>query len=159
MARGRKTGGRKLGTPNKATVELALLAERAIVEANAVRKRLAKEVLEEHMHAFAETAAHFRERGDWAGFERRALHTVDCAKALAPFESPRFSAVMVGASVVNKIEVVGGMPDDFAPPVEGKVELAPGTIITADDGAIADGGGGLEHTGSATSVAAKATTA
>jgi len=50
---------------------------------------------------------------------------------VAPYESPRFSAVIVGAAVVNKIEVVGGMPDDFAPPKDVNA-IAPGTIIEAD---------------------------
>ncbi len=89
------------------------------------------------MVAFGETAALFRTRGDWAGFERWALHSAECARALAPFQSPRLSAVAIGAAMVNKIEVTGGMPDDFAPPKD--KELAPGTIITADDGALADG--------------------
>jgi hypothetical protein len=133
MARGRKTGGRKLGTPNKATVERALLAERTVAEAQSAEKRLAKEVLGEFMNIFAETAARCRKLGDLDRFEVWAGHAVDCAKALAPFESPRFSAVMVGASVVTKVEIVGGMSDDFvAPTIEGGV-IAPGTIITADE--------------------------
>lgn len=64
----------------------------------------------------------------------------EAAHAGAPFQSPRYSAVMVGAATLTKIEVTGGMPDDFKAPtqiegtvIEGKVEFAPGTIITADD--------------------------
>ncbi len=158
MARGKKTGGRRFGTPNRATLEKALIAERTAAEARAEGKRLAKEVLAELMDIFAETAERFRRRGDWEKFERWAMHAVEAARALAPFQSPRFSAVMVGASVVNKIEVVGGMPDDFAAPKE--IELAPGTIITADDGAIADGtAAGLEHANSSIPGAAKTSVA
>ena len=112
MARGRKTGGRAKGTRNRATVERALVAERAAAEDKATGKRLAKEVLDDFMHIFAETATRFRELGDWAGFERWALHSVDCARALAPYQSPRLSAVMVGAAVVTEIEVTGGLPDE-----------------------------------------------
>jgi hypothetical protein len=130
MAHGRKTGGRKLGSLNKATVQRALLAERAAAEG--AGKRLAKDVLQDFMELFVEAAAHFRERGDWREFERWALHTVDCAKSLAPYQSPRLSALAIGHGAVSKIKVVGGMPDDFTPPSR-NVEFSPGTIVTADD--------------------------
>lgn len=122
MARGRKTGGRKLGTRNKATIEKALIADRAAAGANAAKRRLAKEVLSEFMHIFAEKAARFHELGDLDSFKVWAMHAVDCAKALAPFESSKFSAVLVGAPTVNKIEIVGGLPADFEAPTE--IELA-----------------------------------
>ena len=112
MARGRKTGGRKLGTPNKATVERAVLAERAAAEGGATGRPLAKEVLDDFMHIFAEMAASFRELGELDNFQRWALHAIECAKALAPYQSPKLSAVMVGAAVLDKIEVTGGLPDD-----------------------------------------------
>lgn len=64
----------------------------------------------------------------------------EAAHAGAPFQSPRYSAVMVGATTLTRIEVAGGMPSDFKAPtqiegtvIEGKVDFAPGTIITADD--------------------------
>jgi hypothetical protein len=44
MARGRKTGGRRRGTPNKAT---ALTAARAAADTKAACKKLAKEALED----------------------------------------------------------------------------------------------------------------
>lgn len=133
MARGRKTGGRKLGTPNKATIEKSLIGERAVAEAKAAGRRLAKEVLSDVMNIFAEFAESFREQGELDSFMVWAVRAVECAKALAPFESPRFSAVTVGAPLVTKIEIVGGMSDKLAAPVERNVELAPGTIITADE--------------------------
>jgi hypothetical protein len=112
MARGRKTGGRGKGTRNKATVERALIAERVAAETKSTGKPLAKEVLDDFMHIFAEAATRFRELGDWSGFERWALHSVDCARALAPYQSPRLSAVMVGTTAVTEIEVTGGLPDE-----------------------------------------------
>ena len=80
-------------------------------------------MLDAYMHLFAETAARFQELGDFDRFEVWAGHAIECAKALAPFQSPRLSAGAVGAAVSNKIEVVGGLPDDQdgsflpAPPV------------------------------------------
>ncbi|HEX2351840.1 MAG TPA: hypothetical protein VHJ16_03605 [Xanthobacteraceae bacterium] len=53
MARGRKTGGRRRSTPNKATIEKALVAARTVAGAKAVGKKLAKEVLEDFMPLFA----------------------------------------------------------------------------------------------------------
>jgi hypothetical protein len=47
MARGRKTGGRHRGTPNKATIERALIAARNVADARVAAKKLAKEVPED----------------------------------------------------------------------------------------------------------------
>ena len=58
MARGRKTGGRRRGTPNKATTEKALIAARAVADANVAGKKLAKDVLEGFMLLFSEMAGH-----------------------------------------------------------------------------------------------------
>jgi hypothetical protein len=112
MARGKKTGGRKLGTLNKATIERALIAELDTAETKASGRKLAKETLEDFMHTFVQAAQGFRERGDLDKFREWATLAIECAKALAPFQSPRLSALAVGAAVVNKIEVVGGLPDD-----------------------------------------------
>lgn len=59
----------------------------------------------------------------------------EAASALAPFQHPRYSAMMVGASVVTKVEVTGGMPEDFEPPVPAGevIDLKPGTVISAED--------------------------
>jgi hypothetical protein len=111
MARGKKTGGRKLGTPNKVTVERALLAERAVGEAKAEGRKLAVEALDHYMHDFLAIAAGFRVLGDLAKFEVWAGRAIECAKALAPFQSPRLSAVAFGAAKIDRIEVAGGLPD------------------------------------------------
>jgi hypothetical protein len=136
MAHGRKTGGRRAGTPNKATVEKTLVAEQAAAEAKAAGKRLAKDVLEEFMHIFAETAARFRRRGDWDKFERWALHAVATAKDLAPYQSPKLSAVMVGAAIITEIEVIGGLPadqDGGLHPAEGPAPDAPRLACAGPD--------------------------
>ena len=66
-------------------------------------------------------------------FEKYAVLAKDTALGAAGYESPKLSAVMVGAAVVNKVEITGGMPDEFEPPIPGRVEFEPGTIISAED--------------------------
>jgi hypothetical protein len=141
MARGRKTGGRRPGSLNKATLERALQAERAVVEAKASGRKLAKEMLDDYMHMFAATAAYFKKRRELAKFRDWAVLTVETAKALAPYQSPRYSAVMVGAAVVNEIKITGGMPDDFKAP-EGLGLVPAGTIIEAEEGYAGPAGDG-----------------
>jgi hypothetical protein len=129
MARGKKTGGRRRGSRNKATIERELRAERALAEKTA-GKRLAKDILDELMHIFAATAASFREADDMDKFREWAALAIEAAKALAPFQSPRYSTVAVAASTITKIEIVGGMSDTEFP--ELPADLPPGTIIEAD---------------------------
>jgi hypothetical protein len=158
-AKGTRPAGRKKGVPNKATVERELaerlMRERVEMEmkaeasknemlaAMAKGKKLAKEVLGEFMELFAGMAAFYQplpdgqpvtdgRKPDEGKFKDYAAMAVDAAKALAPFQSPRFSAMMVGATVVNKIEVEGGLPNDFDLTTPAP-RLEPGTIVTADD--------------------------
>jgi hypothetical protein len=109
---GERRGGRQKGTPNKATVERVLRAERAVAESKAAGRKLAVETLDHYMHDFLAIAAGFREHGDLAAFERWAVLAVQTAKDLAPYQSPKLSAVVVGSAAVTKIEVIGGLPDD-----------------------------------------------
>jgi hypothetical protein len=104
MARGRKTGGRRRGTPNKATAENALIAARTVADAKAAGKKLAKEVLEDFMLLFAGMAAHFQPAPPGAGpnphadednFWKCSEAAIDCAVKLAPYQSPTFKAVAV----------------------------------------------------------------
>jgi hypothetical protein len=104
MAHGRKTGGRRRGTPNKATTEKALIAARTVAEAKAAGKKLAKEVLEDFMLLFAGMAAHFQPAPPGAApnpdavedkFWRCSEIAIDCAAKLAPYQSPTFKAVAV----------------------------------------------------------------
>lgn len=157
-----RRGGRQKGVKNKKTVEReeqerieairaaslgkALVVRDTVGKASAQTKKLAKEVLRDCMESVVAMAAIVEPWPAEMGknpHENRAqfleLVTLGAAMAkdLAPFESPRYSAVMIGATVVNKIEVVGGMPDDFAAPrLEGT--FAPGTVITADYNVLAD---------------------
>jgi hypothetical protein len=104
MARGRKTGGRRQGTPNKATIEKSLIAARTVADARAGGKKLAKEVLQEFMELFAGMAAHYQPtpthlplnpNENEPQFLRYAGLAVECAKAVAPFQSPTFKAIEV----------------------------------------------------------------
>lgn len=154
---GERRGGRQKGSRNKAVIEreeqARLTRERIELEMQALGgkdpaltaaliegKKLAKDVLSDFMELFAGMAAYYQPtpanlpqnaNANRGMFEVYAFAAVDAAKALAPFQSPRFSAMMVGATVVNKIEVTGGMPDDFA---SGPAPALPaGTIVTADE--------------------------
>jgi len=126
----RPGAGRRAGGKNRATIERELLAKQAIADAKASRKPLAKEVLADYMHGFTADAARCKKRGDLKRFREWAALAVECARALAPFESPRFSAVVIGATVVTKVVVEGGMPDDFA---AAPIPLEPGTVVRADE--------------------------
>ena len=134
MARGKKTGGRRKGSLNKRTTERALRAERAAADIQANGRRLATEQLDAYMQIFADTAAHFREAGDLDQFREWAALAIEAAKALAPYQSPRLTAVAIGAPTVTKIEVTGGMSDaEFA--AERALlpaDLSPGVIVEAD---------------------------
>jgi hypothetical protein len=134
MARGKKTGGRRPGSRNKATIERALRAERAAADIPLNGRRLATEQLDAYMQIFADTAAHFREAGDLDQFREWAALAIEAAKALAPFQSPRYSTVAVAASTITKIEIVGGMSDKEFPAVAAELpaDLSPGMIVEAD---------------------------
>jgi hypothetical protein len=104
--KGQRFGGRLKGVPNKATIERALLAERAIAEAKANAKPLAREVLDQFMQLFAGMAAHHQpmpagqmappdRNPDETKFEKWARLAVQCAKDLAPYQSPTFRAIVV----------------------------------------------------------------
>ena len=51
---------------------------------------------------------------------------------LMPYCKPRLSAMLVGGQVVTKIEVTGGMRDEWANPPN-VVEFPAGTVIEADE--------------------------
>jgi hypothetical protein len=117
--RGKKFGGRKKGTPNKRNSEAVERArievENALSEVDprsnpvqVLKKKLAKDVLEEFMMLFAGMAAAHQplpegmpvppgRKPDEAKFQTYAKLTVDTAKALADFQSPKFRAIAVVA--------------------------------------------------------------
>ena len=159
--KGVRFAGRQKGSKNKATLEreaqervareAAVVALQQEAQVEVLERRgtpdseRAKKVLETFMKLFAGMATYYqplppgvvlsqeeaaKRAPDPALFKEYASLTVETAKALAPFQDPRFSAVMVAAAVVTKIEISGGMPNDFEAKED---ELAPGTIISADD--------------------------
>ena len=105
---GQRFGGRKPGTPNKATIEKAIIAERIVNEAEMKGRKLGKEVLEEFMVMFAGIAAAHQpgeatreaikawsNTKDQVTFERYASLATTTAKELAKYQSPQLRAVMV----------------------------------------------------------------
>jgi hypothetical protein len=112
-------------------------------------KKRAKKVLETFMELFAGMAATYqplppgqelgpeekkRRSPDENRFKEYATLAVETAKALAPFQDPRYSAMVIGATVVTKIKVEGGMPTDFkAGPTIDAEPIPPLTVISAED--------------------------
>lgn len=101
--------------------------------------KLGKVILSEFANSLAGMAAYYQpdpmgrnRNANPALFKTYAELALYAADKAAPFESPRLSAVAIGATAITKVEVVGGMPDDFAQPTTQQA-LPPGTIITADD--------------------------
>jgi hypothetical protein len=86
---------------------------------NIQNARLGKEVLEQYMEMFDALAQHYRPipespHSDEGKFTKYATATCDCAKALAPYQSPTYRAVIMtspeqsvgnGAKVLTKDEL------------------------------------------------------
>lgn len=159
--------GRPPGRKNQATIEreraAALTLERdaliqelkakeaaeGVITARTAGIKLAKEVLEDFMRLFAGQAARYQPlpqgmdpatlgvTPDENKFKEWAVLAVDVAKDLAPYQSPKLSAVMVGGAVVQQIEMIGGIPDyedggfEDAPSDARTIELEP-IVIGAD---------------------------
>jgi len=104
---GERRGGRKKGTPNKATRERVLLAKRILEEQKGrPGRKLAREVLDDFMHLFLGMAAQHQPLpiGMAAGpgqqpnepkFLEFAKLAIDTAAQLAPYQSPKLKAVLV----------------------------------------------------------------
>lgn len=124
MARGAKPGerrgGRTAGTPNRATVEAVLDAERTLTEARNAKgtRKLGKEVLDDFMQLFAGMAAYYQPspknapvqnpNADKVEFKEYAMMAVKTARYLTEFQSPKFRAVAVFAGDDEQ-----GMPKNF----------------------------------------------
>lgn len=75
------------------------------------------------------------------GFMEKALDKAcEAAKDSAPYHHARLSAMVVGASVTTKIEVVGGMSDDEFATEQAQLpaEILPGMVIEAEANGDAD---------------------
>jgi hypothetical protein len=108
-----KTGGRKVGTPNKATIEKALIAEREALQARVEGRKLARDVLDQLMHIFFNMAELYAPQPGQKPdpeqalqFERWSMHAFHVASELAPFQSPTYRAVMVAPSPETPVQRV-----------------------------------------------------
>jgi len=114
VTKGMRIGGRQKGTLNKRTqerIEQDRIHQQAQEAANAVAhktKKLAKDVLEDYVQAFAGMAAVHQNRialafqqqtepskADIEGFEKWGGMTAKYAGDLAAFQSPKFKAIQV----------------------------------------------------------------
>jgi hypothetical protein len=101
-SKGERRGGRAPGTPNRATVERLIEAERANAVAQKERRKLGKEILDDFMQLFARMAAFYQPtppsaavknpNADETTFLIYAKLAVDTAYKLAEFQSPKFRA-------------------------------------------------------------------
>jgi hypothetical protein len=129
MPRGgkRANAGRKLGVPNKATIERREQAR--IAEENAAMtvgskpldpiagKMLAREVLEDFMVRFRRMAL-FHEvladgsnpNADEGKFRCYARLATETARDLAQYQSPKLTAVAMGQVTKVTVTVIGGLP-------------------------------------------------
>ena len=115
-----RNGGRRKGSKNKSTLEREELAARelaareaALVDAESrvltarrAGQKLGREVIEDLMNLGAGLSAHFQmnppgqpvnPNEDPDKFWKAAIFTLDCAKALADYQSPKLKAIMVSA--------------------------------------------------------------
>jgi hypothetical protein len=101
---GERRGGRRKGTRNRSTIERALVAEQIMKAAEAAGVELAKQTLDRFKTLFAElsfrhapatSGAPVNKHADEAKFEKYARLAIECAKALAPFQSPQLRAIVV----------------------------------------------------------------
>jgi hypothetical protein len=99
---GERRGGRQKGVPNRRTTEAALLAERAVIEAAASGKQLAREILREFMCEFAAEARANRTKKRL--FEKWSRLACEQAARLAPYESPRFRPIEQTLPLLKPIE-------------------------------------------------------
>lgn len=156
----RPNSGPKRGSKQKRTLELEALAARAraeaellsaaeagdkarqLIAARAAGKKLGKEILSEFANAMAGAAAYYQPTPDNSNkhaneqkFRYYAELAIYAADKVAPFETPKLSAVAIAANQVTKVEIRGGMPDEFMGPatIEHQPKLAPLTVVRADD--------------------------
>lgn len=123
-------------------------AKGELLEAEAKGKKLMKEIGFEFAQMFAGLAAYYSPWPSWVQqidaqtgkvtrvnanpnydevrFKEYGTLASQTARDFASYESPKLSAVMVGAAVVTKIQIEGGMSDDFKPPAINVLELKPG---------------------------------
>jgi hypothetical protein len=118
-SKGERRGGRAKGTPNKATVERALIAARVTAEAEMRGQRLGKEILAKYAAIFDEMADARLLEGNVVEFEKYARLACSIARDLAPYQSPTFRAVDVAPGekppLLAPVIYLTGYPADFEP--------------------------------------------
>ena len=145
MPRGgyRPNAGRKPGVKNKSRRERDLMVRyQAEREAAGTERKLAKDALEDFMHYFIGVAKlyqpfHFaegceprdNENSDPIKFKEYSKAAIECAISLAPYQSPRLSAVAV-ASALPKDDItyefslkIGNDEPRMAPAIEHEPSL------------------------------------
>jgi hypothetical protein len=113
MAHGKKTGGRKPGSKNKRTLALEAEAAAASITAAADVNPRAVPALTKILKYFLDQAAAeaAKERGGNPTIIAEMLREARATAAqLAPFQSPRLSAVAVGQVTKMVVVVKGGLP-------------------------------------------------
>lgn len=138
---GKRVGsGRPAGARNKSNVEKELKRARdeatatmieharltatqvAVETAIKANVKLGKEILSDFANVLAGAAAYYQPRpgnvnqdeGKFLKYTELAIYAAD---KLAPYQSPRLAAVMVGQAQTKVIEIVGGLPSpDDVPP-------------------------------------------
>ena len=123
--KGKKTGGRVKGVPNKASIERAAIAERILAEAGPkAGRKLGREMVEDFAIMFSGLAAAFQPVGTGPGgtmtaadmaawaksyreplFEKYAKLAAKCANDFADFQSPRMGTVQVAAPAPERGEI------------------------------------------------------
>lgn len=157
--KGKKTGGRVKGVPNKASIEKAIVAERIMNEAAMSGRKLAKEVLEEFMVMFGGLAGAFQpthtdpkvpkdapltpaELEVWAKsyrepvFEKYAKLALKAATELADFQSPRLANVQTAAPAPErpgktKLKFTIGIFDDQGRKAPRHITVKPNSSVTS----------------------------
>jgi hypothetical protein len=80
--------------------------------------------------------------GDQKSESRPVTLAIEAAKALAPFQSPRYSTVAIGASTVTEIKITGGMSRRDFPELPAEIPLTDEsgrpTVIEAEPNGDAD---------------------
>lgn len=108
--KGHRFGGRTKGIPNKATIEKAEKMRRDIVDARVSGRKLAKDTLDDLVMVFMEMADAYKPAPtgqDKLGaseekFEKWARLAMEAARALAPYQSPTFRAIVVAPAPTEK---------------------------------------------------------
>ena len=147
--KGKKTGGRVKGVPNKATIQRAAVAERIMNEAAMSGRKLGKEVMEELMVIFLGLAGANQPPGDtpqaieaWTKspqegmFEKYSKLALKAASDLADYQSPKFSPVSAPAPPppsrgVQKKRFSVGIFDGQGRPAPRQITVKPNSSVTS----------------------------